>query len=786
MTEEQRAELAGLRAEQRELRTRLDRLERRLESLTEPEPAPPPPPPRPAPRPRPVLLPPVSWPEAVPRPVAPPVLASPAAEPLEVRLGAKWIVRLAMFMLVAALAFLANYLYQNVIPHLGPAAKVGLLSLGAGALTGAGLWLERSRPGRENAGMLNYARVVLAGGLAAGYYVIYAAHHFERLRVIGSPLVAALLLLAWTALMTWMADRRSSSTLAAFSILLAYFSSATSDVVGFTLVANLALTLAAVFLVLRRRWTVFSFACLLATFGSYAFWRYGDWFGAGTGGAGWRTEGAFLGCYWALFTVAAFVDRQEAFAGPGRRATFVSLNNGAFFALVGLLLREQTPGLFWRWPLGFGVALLALGELGRRRPRPLDPASVDACSFGGIGLVTLGLILYFSGWRLGIILAVESAVVLAAAGRRGSRPLFVAAGGVALAGAVAALSHALGVDAREHGLAGAAVGAILLFNAWQCRHVRREGEAYHALLGLLTWFATLETQITHEIWRSPLLAVAALALTAAFYPLRLRAAAALAQFYLLAAYWHWTAAYGVADRSLLPPLWNPAVVLAVTVALGTAIERLKKWPLYEAAAFVLFVVVADKYFDPPGQFTLLATGGAAVLGFGWVIRGPRLRWWSLALNALALLVFAAARPASGYSDLPGLVLLAAAQPFVRRFAREPGGRRLEGALISVAALGVWIWVTRQLQQAGMVSFTIVAGWSIYGGVLFGIGIAVRERVCRWWGLGVLAAALGHIVLFDIWTLGNLERFVSLFVISLVLLAVGFFYNRLSSSLREWF
>ncbi len=750
MTEEQRAELRSIREEQSALRTGLERLESRLAALVEPPPA--------SPR----LPPPV--------PVAP-VIAAEAPETLEVRLGAKWFVRLAVFMLVAALAFLANHLYQHIIPHLGPAAKIGLLYLGAGALTGVGLWLERSRQSRESEGVLNYARVVLAGGLAAVYYVTYAAHHFDRLRVIESPLLAGLLLLGWTAFMTWLADRRGSQTLAAFSILLAFFASATSDVAGFTLIANLGLTAAAVFLVLRQRWTVFSFACLTATFGSYAFWRYGDLFGAGAGGGLW-TEGAFLACYWALFTFAAFADRQGAFDEPGRRASFITLNNVAFFTLVGLLVHDQTPLVFWRWPLAFGLVLLALGELGRRLPRRLDEATLDACGFGGVASVTFGFVLYFSGWRLSIILAVESAAVLAAACWRGSWALRVAAYGVGLACAFAVFGS------RDQWLAGTVCGAILLCNAWQCRRSRSlPGEGYFSFLGLLVWFVVLEVQISDEFWRSPILALTAVGLTAALY--RLPAALGIAQLYLLAAHLHWLNAYLVPAQSSLPPLWNPAVVLGVTVALGSVADRLKKGlsVIYEIGAFVLFVVVAEKYFDPLGQFTLLAAGGAAALGIG----RPRLRWWGLALNVLAVLTFVVATHGRGLLYLPGILLLAIA----RLCVRHSGERRLEGALVSAAALCLWVWLSRQLHHGSVASFTIAAGWSLYGGALFGIGIAARERVCRWWGLGVLAAALAHIVLIDIWTLDNLERFVSLFAISLVLLGIGFFYNRMSSSIREW-
>ena len=178
-------------------------------------------------------------------------------------------------MLLAALVFGVNYLYQNVVPHLGPVSKVGLLYLGAGLLAGLGAWLERSRAGRENPKVRNYARIVLAGGLAAVYYVTYAAHYLsENLRVIGSPLLAGLLLIGWAGFIVWLADRRDSQTLASFAILLAFYTSAVNEIAGFTLVSNLPLAVAAVFLLRRHLWRIFPFASLLATYGSYGYWRY--------------------------------------------------------------------------------------------------------------------------------------------------------------------------------------------------------------------------------------------------------------------------------------------------------------------------------------------------------------------------------------------------------------------------------------------------------------------------------------------------------------------------------
>ena len=405
MNDADRQELAAIRAEQRLLTDRLAGLETRLGRFDAPEPAAAS---SPLPATATTALPP-------PLPALASAGASPAAPPplppkgsLEVQLGSTWFTRVGIVVLLTFFAVFGRYLYLSVVPHLGPASKVGLLYLGAGALTAVGAWLERSRQARESENLRRYAGVLLAGGLSAVYYVTYAAHHFPNLRVIGSPVLAGALLLGWAAFMVSLADRRSSETLATVAILLAYYTTAINEgVAGFTLVSNVVLTAGAVFLLGRHLWQVFPFASLLATFGSYAFWRdvrgWPGWpGGAGSGGNFW-IETAFLFVYWLLFTAAAFLARAEALP-PARRAAFVSLNNSAFFLLTSSLWLGLDQTHYWRWPLGVGVVYLALAEAARRRGEPLGRATVGAYVVGGVGLVTLACLLYFEGWALCLVL----------------------------------------------------------------------------------------------------------------------------------------------------------------------------------------------------------------------------------------------------------------------------------------------------------------------------------------------------------------------------------------------
>jgi len=155
------------------------------------------------------------------------------------------------------------------------------------------------------------------------------------LRVIASPVIDGLLLLAWGAITIFIADRRKSEVLALFAIGLSYYTSAITSVGLFTLYSNLVLTATAVFLLVRNRWATLSFISLVATYTGFVFWCFHQ------GGWNWgvRSESLigniFLGGYWIFFTAAVFFARESALA-RARRATFATLNNAAFFGLVVL------------------------------------------------------------------------------------------------------------------------------------------------------------------------------------------------------------------------------------------------------------------------------------------------------------------------------------------------------------------------------------------------------------------------------------------------------------------
>src|SRR5436190_15174101 len=210
-----------------------------------------------------ILPPPLPQPEPIAAATAEQPEPKKPRESFEMKLGTYWLVRIGIVMLLTGLVLVANFAYRNYIGKLPPSGKVALLYTAAAALLGAGGWLQRKRVTDT---LRNYGQVLFAGGMALVYFTTYAAHHFDKLKIIASPKVDGLLLLAWSAIVVWLADRKKSEVIALFAVGLSYYTSTITEVGLFTLYSNLVLTAAAVFFLIRNRWTTLSFISVAATY----------------------------------------------------------------------------------------------------------------------------------------------------------------------------------------------------------------------------------------------------------------------------------------------------------------------------------------------------------------------------------------------------------------------------------------------------------------------------------------------------------------------------------------
>jgi hypothetical protein len=467
--------------------------------------------------------------------------------------------------------------------------------------------------------------VLFAGGLAALYFTTYAAHHFEHLRIIQSPLTDGLLLLSCAGVTVWLADWKKSEVMALFAIGLAYYSSIITRVGLFTLYSNLVLTGAAIYFLVRNRWAMLSLASLVATYMAYGFWRFFNgsaWHWDSPSEALW-TGTWFLICYWLLFSAAVFLSKHEKFAGE-KRAGYLTLNNGAFFALFLLTMLQVREGGFWKFTLVYGSALLGLAVLARRLLES-EPVTHNSYLSQGLLLVTLGLIFKFTGLELALILAAESIILLTFGQRRGHPILLLGAY------TAAALATVWGIDGLRHfdpqGVwLGISLGGLTMVNAYLA-HRRTAGTSasllrpqptYLAVLALLIWLVTTWDNTTRA--QFPLvLAGEALLLTASVYVFRARELPVLAQGYLVLAQVSW--AFNALTNQQPLPWWNPLLLIGITLALS------HWWQ-------------TQKVLQAPGQVGLFwqAFYGLAIIGllYLWLNLKFTPTWWLVATSGLVI------------------------------------------------------------------------------------------------------------------------------------------------------
>jgi uncharacterized membrane protein len=850
-------------------------------------------------------------PAFMPSSVTPP--PPPQRETFEMKLGTYWLVRVGIVMLLTGLVFLGTYAYKNFIGKFGPAGKVTLLYAASATLLGFGGWLQRKR---EKEALRNYGQVLFAGGLAAVYFTTYAAHYVEVLRVIASPVIDALLLMAWAAVTVWIADRRKSEVLALFAVGLAYYTSAITQVGLFTLGSNLVLTAAAVFFLVRNRWTTLSFISVLATYGGFAFWRFhrGDWSLDARVAEVWHAN-FFLTGYWLFFTAAVFFARGKSLANAGR-ALFASLNNGAFFALVLLSMLHIAHGNFWKFSLGFGSVLL-LAALAARQFLTDELVVKNTYVVQGLTLVTVGFIAYFTGLKLALVLAAES-VVLTFLGRQ-QKNFLVSAGGYVTAALSAAWVLSAMTTSNSDVLLGSAISAALLLNAWwEQRHdderdvsVVRPSSSYFVALaigvcGIVTWHAVPEQ------WRAVAWMIEAVTLTALFYAFRISELPLFAQALAVAAqgYWffefalrqnrpHWLVpatliggtlalshwwqrqkrlafapelrhllqiVYGLALVGVLffwfQPKLAPAAWLAFlnVLAIGLTIYGVvtRAWAL-AACAQVFLLISSVEFFQqfldgkPAWQFALVPVATWLVLGIATTaflsragdatreeVRRPLLQvstfyravaflmslWWVFAYVpapnqfwvfcalGLALLVLAGAMKSReviafsalylavafatwfvkvfidvsvvNWANALAMVCVLAAQQLTRRLPqRYKLPQRADSVAILITGLALWTFVSRWVVLTSGAHFLLTVSWAALAAALFAAGFVLRERMHRWLGLGILACAVGRVFLSDVWKLETIYRILSFMALGVVLLALGFIYNKYQEKIRQW-
>jgi uncharacterized membrane protein len=210
--------------------------------------------------------------------------------------------------------------------------------------------------------------------------------------------------------------------------------------------------------------------------------------------------------------------------------------------------------------------------------------------------------------------------------------------------------------------------------------------------------------------------------------------------------------------------------------------------VYRWLALAMSIWWVCEYIPARERIWLLALLGTWAFIWAGLRRNRESLLFSAAYNLAALVLFwlPLVEPSPVYwPNLVVIVLLLAQRQVARRVPdRYPLASEVHGTVIIIGGLSLWRFLTLWIEETASGSY-LTAGWSAFALVLFTAGIVLRERMYRWLGLAVLAWTLGQIVIIDVWKLEPVYRVLSFMALGIVLLVLGFIYNKYQEKIREW-
>lgn len=786
---------AGRSARVLELRKRIEELERGG------KPAAPAPPPEPvAPPPPAVVAPPPPLPEParpVPRVLPPPIPAAISSEPppflaplepyeekpareavpLENLIGERILPRLGVVALVLGLALLLWYAVAN----LGAAGKIALAGTSGVLMVAGGAFFRR----RDSTKLLGGC--LIGGGWAVVYSTAFAAHFVEVSRIINSPLLGFLLLVGVALAALAHALRYKSETIAGLAYLLIFVTLFLSPEPGPP--AWLAMGLSGAGLIVlawRAKWIRLCAVGAAVVYAAEIFWLHqtprGDLVPACV----------LMVALWLMWLTPDFFHRPTTDGERAIHGSLVAIN------FIGLLVMSALMRRWFDLPrtgdlrMVLGTLYAAKAVLGRSAT--WRPAHIADLAFAAL-LTAHGLHDRFEGAGPAVgWFVVASALFAWGAWKRD--PAARIMGAIA---AIVTVARFWMIDRDVHlALVPALIGPALLYAQ----------SAYLARLHKKTALGDFEGSLIRPLSH---IGAAALGLAIWHYPPDLMSGALLA---LVGVAWlelgrklkaELLIGEGVAFLAVaacfvtlvnLPAegrVWGISSRLASTipVLLGWLCARERSIPKEEIAESVRI-----------GFGLLLFAGLMALLAFElgvsatpvtWaLVTGVWALWGRLADRSLEFVTAALGAAAT-------VVMYCVASPLT-----VPGvgwnGPVYSGAVIlaifaaihvtsTKAVLAKWPSVARDV-VAGMMAvagFVLLAremsgtwltwSWAILGFVLAGYGFAVKDRVCRWASLLVLAVCVGKVTVFDLATFSMPVKIATLLTLGAVMVALSLVYAR---------
>jgi len=246
------------------------------------------------------------------------------------------------------------------------------------------------------------------------------------------------------------------------------------------------------------------------------------------------------------------------------------------------------------------------------------------------------------------------------------------------------------------------------------------------------------------------------------------------------------------------PWWLTLTVIALIAAqIGAArllhaprrIELAPALGTYRLVVLALVLAWLLEFTPEPWKFFVLALCGALLFIPAALRRAPEFLVHAgilVAAGAICYVLKLVSGGSGSTGDFMALILLLAIQQAGKRWLSATPYLPFEAqAAMAVAALaGLWFQSSRWVWDgASPVAITIV--WGVLAFAALGAGFLLRERIYRLMGLLILAVAVGHVFFVDVWKLGQLAGILGIIGLALVLLALGFIYNRFAEQIKKW-
>jgi hypothetical protein len=525
---------------------------------------------------------------------------------------------------------------QKILGH------AGLLAVSAGAsMVGV---IIGGRMERRGGASLILGSTITALALAWLYLTAYTSCYYEPLRVITNPLIAGLVLIAWSLYVLLLAERKKSQFLGAFAIALAYVGTAINSGDAFTMGTDLLLASTAVIFLLRHGWSALATLSVIGTY--LALLRRlvvdenGEFVLDTRSTLHFWPSAIYLVIAWLIFTVASLLTTAPTFCG-GKRRAFISLNNAAVAGLLALAAYIAGYG-----PSAVGWTLVDTGIVFLVTSRFAEIAEIDpvdvmgAYAAQGLALVTGGIILIYTGLARAVLLLIETFLLGVAAAFSGDRILTVSTY-VSAFFATMFLVWEMAFNGHHPWLLGFGGALVMLINAWSCRGEVRcspvvrssivGSTACYCLLALALIYTALSTELSARAL-PPALAFAALVLTFSIYYFDIFELPPLAQVLLLAAQFLVLFPTETGEQlSATSTGWVAAItLLLITWWPRQRVTRSSSWTivltfLYALALAGMAHQAVRPYLGAQGWIL-----GASLLSLVFLVYGALARVWALA------------------------------------------------------------------------------------------------------------------------------------------------------------